>query len=549
MPPRPTKINIRVLQPWENDQYRKKLVTLYKLVHPPPEGMSNDAIEALAQNLVAWLPVAAKERGEGNQRRVSALEELMVARYADETSASLSSYMSPVAAGLWWIHRKGGQYKLLVPKDLVVYWLNAAKEKRQAYDAMIGNKRRDETFKDYAFFVNERQTYYNQWQQSFEKTPLGGKGDVRVYWKYFVLCLYTLQPPIRLQWGKMKIEWSKPHKVEETINTLTNEENKRTNFLLVVADRQLPARSANSAGWAPVGYKMIVNVDKVSDTYKFRDKPVIDVTPELSAVLTHSLITFRPRVGTREYVVPKYNLQLNQATEDGTKYDKPIGEQPLGASLRKRYGLEKPIDNMRRAYATAIHTDSSKTFNEMTKIARAMRHNLTTALLHYRRPEAQPGKYPEAMTPEELAARAVGAPGAGPAAPGPAAAGTRAKAPPRGPGPYRRWQRTAEGWDRQAWWERYKEEKADQIAATRKKYRQKTKMRIEQRSRLWELNNGKILKPRPSTLERLAIEMDGVQPNGRPRYVPIVGRKPMGTKAYKRFVTRRAEAQAARGNV
>lgn len=612
--------------PWLNDDYREKLVTLYKLWHNKKVRLSDaekEEVVTKAEKFEEWLPGPAfKPRAQG---ALPELEKKMVPRYQgvgedvddEETnrqnaanrpstsakpawkpSASMSSYMNVVASALEWLVAQGTyptRYAAEDQKRTVAYWRNTSVNKKKIYDDLVSKRRVGPTFADYAYYAQLRFQYYNAWKATV--TPEWPKGDVRLYWKYFQLALYTLQPPVRGQWGDLMLAYTRRTKEDDVIKKLTTltpaqlaeegvvqmvgagrektippkkqpsapakdpttqkatsqtvakakEANRQThrkelegpqNYLLVLGSPPPPPES--NAAWNPAGYRVVINTDKVSRYTTWINQNVIDITPQLADVLTHSLLVFRPpeKDKKRLYAVPSYNMQGVQTSKDKTDYGRPRTVDQMTKMFRKQMDLEAPIDNLRRAYATAVHADPSKTYNDMVRVAKAMRHDLRTAFLHYRHAAAQETPMPEQLTERDMPGAGRGT-AAGPDVAGPSTAAPRSAqvGPPMGSrrppelslGPRKR---KENGWDRKEWWKAYSRKEAPRIKQRHEDYYRANKVLIEQRSRLWELNNNHIKAPRESTLKRLAIKRI-TDDNGDVRYVAKPGVAPMSVEEYQ----------------
>ena len=211
-------------------------------------------------------------------------------------------------------------------------WRQGAVDLRVKADESKGCNVADEGFLDYDAFVQRR----------YALNALLPSADKRMYWRWFALCLYTLQPPLRSEWGEMPVV-SRETKLFES-----------RNYLLL----------------SPRGAFIVIGKDKVS---KSMGEGRIPVSPELLTVLKASL-----RQYPRKYVLPK--LLKNE-------YDP---EQALGQAAVRRLiveavggGVTRPLQRLRAAYSSHALA-SNLSLNSLKAIAKAQRHSLGTMMLHYR---------------------------------------------------------------------------------------------------------------------------------------------------------------------
>ena len=295
--------------PWTVAAYRTKLRTLYRaimgLVHGQPIS------DAAVRNYRVWLvPKAAW------------LRRLLARKYPNPSVRS--AMMLPVASAL--------RMELGCKHPTAEAWRQGAVDLRVKADEMKGCNVADEGFLDYEAFVQRRYAL---------KTLLSSTGKC-MYWRWFVLCLYTLQPPLRSEWGEMPVVLREPKLSEPR------------NYLL------LSSRGAF----------IVIRKDKV---FKSMGEGRIPVSPELLTVLKASL-----RKYPRKYVLPK--LLKNE-------YDP---EQALGQGAVRRLiaeavgtGVTRPLQRLRAAFSSHALA-SSLSLNSLKAIAKAQRHSLGTMMLHYR---------------------------------------------------------------------------------------------------------------------------------------------------------------------
>ena len=173
-------------------------------------------------------------------------------------------------------------------------------------------------------------------REELKKLFLQKPDDHKLNQQYLLLCLYTMQPPLRMEYKDMKIVQSIPR-------------DKDKNYVLE-KDKK---------------YSVIVNNDKVC---KHRPSDIFELSPELNEAINHSL-----RMFPRQYI-----LSLN------TNKDKPIGKQSFELLLRgcftdKRIG----VDLLRGAYITHVFDKPGITMKDKEELAKKMRTSLSMASTVY----------------------------------------------------------------------------------------------------------------------------------------------------------------------
>ena len=314
----------RFKDPWEVSQYRLKLATLYRAM----SGGKAEAPAAAVRNFHAWLVPG-----------LNRLWRHVHARYPNPSARS--SMMLPVASAL----------HLALGPDHAAFrrWSQEAVRLRRAVDERTANRRQDANFVSHEQFERARE----------ELGELAGAraAPAQTYWQWLVLCLYTLQPPLRAEWADLPIVAADPRG--------------RTplNYLLV-------ARS---------GMTIVVRRDKVAKTM---GEGRIPVTPALARVLRDSF-----RLHPREYVLPKLQRGLVKDPNQG------MGKAALGVLLRAALGgrITRPIQRLRAAHSTKVAADRTLTLAQLRAVAAAQRHGLPTLMLHYRMAEAEPRASPHAQ--------------------------------------------------------------------------------------------------------------------------------------------------------
>lgn len=166
----------------------------------------------------------------------------------------------------------------------------------------------------------------------FEQNP----EDHKINQQYLLLCLYTMQPPLRMEYKHMEI-----------VNALPS--NKQQNYLVRKFDK----------------FYTVINKDKVSNKY---GQGVFELSAELSDVIITSLKHY-PR---------KFILSLN------TNPDLPIGKQSFEILLRGCFSNKRiGVDLLRSAYITYVYDKKNVTMKDKTELAKQMRSSVAMASTIY----------------------------------------------------------------------------------------------------------------------------------------------------------------------
>ena len=296
--------------PWMVPAYRNKLKTLYRAATGMKRGQALH--EAAVRNYGAWLvPKAAWLRRHVAQKY--------------KTASVRSSMMLPVASALRMV--LGSHH------PTAEMWRQGAVDLRVKADEVKALNMADAGFLDYSGFVERRRMLRS----------LLPSDDPTAYWKWFVLCLYTLQPPLRSEWGEMPVVSTEPNAPEPQ------------NYLLFGGGRD---------AW------IVIQRDKVS---KSMGEGRIPVRPELLKVLRASLTTY-----PRKHVLPRLS-------KDGYDPEEALGRAAVKRLLAEAVGkdVNRPLQRVRAAYSSHALAHNLP-LNQLKAIARAQRHSLGTMMLHYR---------------------------------------------------------------------------------------------------------------------------------------------------------------------
>ena len=211
-------------------------------------------------------------------------------------------------------------------------WRQASVDLRVKADEVKGSNAADAGFLDYSGFVQRRHIL---------RSVLPSE-DPGIYWKWFVLCLYTLQPPLRSEWGEMPVVSTKPKSSEPR------------NYLLLSSQD-------------PV---IVIQQDKVS---KSMGEGRIPVSPELLKILSASMKKY-----PRKYVLPKLS-------KGGYDPQVALGQAAVKRLLADAVGkdVNRPLQRLRAAYSSHALAHNLP-LNQLKAIAKAQRHSLGTMMLHYR---------------------------------------------------------------------------------------------------------------------------------------------------------------------
>jgi hypothetical protein len=316
-----------ITNPYGNKVYRDTIRFLYRHVH----------------GLKSAVPLDDEEVVDYKKWLIPKIEELwdwMPERYPNPTSRSTK--MIHIASVLLQLANGNTENKLFKK------WNDEAIRLRKEATKETGENLALEDFVPYDSWVKLRETWKDRYEALKTKTPK--KSRSREYYAWLSMACMTMQPPLRTEWGDMKIIRN------ESLATDNNQ-----NYLWV----------------QPGGMTLIINKDKVSKTYGTGRIPV---EPALEKVVRESLDTI-DRISPdkpRAYVIPS----ITYTTVDPTK---PIGKEKWEEFMRETVakGLKRPIQNLRAAYATEKWRQGNMSYNQMMEMAKAMRHGITTSLLYY----------------------------------------------------------------------------------------------------------------------------------------------------------------------
>jgi len=191
------------------------------------------------------------------------------------------------------------------------------------------NENRKDNYLTFNNILNKREEY--------KKLFLEHPEDHKINQQYLILCLYTMQPPIRQEYKDMKFVSSVPH-------------DKTKNYILKKFDK----------------YFVIINKDKISKNYTNKD--LFELSSELCSTIDESL----------KYYPRKYILSLN------TNGEKQIGKQGFEAILKSIFDEKRiGVDMIRSAYITHVYDNKKITMREKTEIASKMRSSIAMANTNY----------------------------------------------------------------------------------------------------------------------------------------------------------------------
>ena len=227
-----------VEDPWDVASYRTKLHTLYRAMHGLRKRSKVDASKVRTYS--DWL-----------LPNVDELYKHMKKQYTNVSV--LSSMMLPVASVL---RRELGQDHPTAAK-----WREEATELRIVATQETSHNKGDADFKTYEEICRRR--------DSLKQEDSDQSTTTIVYWQWFALCLYTMQPPLRADWANLAI-----------IDTRDKAASPDLNYLIIT----------------PSTATILIQHDKVS---KSRGGAQIPVHPDLHAVLVDSFGRF-----PRSFAVP-----------------------------------------------------------------------------------------------------------------------------------------------------------------------------------------------------------------------------------------------------
>lgn len=322
-----------VEDPWDVASYRTKLHTLYRAMHGLRKRSKVDASKV--RTYTDWLVP-----------RVDELYKYMKQQYTN--ISVLSSMMLPVASVL---RRELGQDHPTAAK-----WREEATELRIDATQETSHNKGDEDFKTYEEICRRRDSLKQQEQQDSDQST-----NTIVYWQWFALCLYTLQPPLRADWANLAV-----------IDTRDKAASPDLNYLILTP----------SAATILIQHDKVSQGDKVS---KSRGGAQIPVHPDLHAVLVDSLRRF-----PRSFAVPHIESKRKEGQSISYCPDTPINKIKLSqllaqamASPHDNTPWTRPIHRLRAAHSTHVKS-SPVSYHTIQSVASAQRHSVSTLLCHYR---------------------------------------------------------------------------------------------------------------------------------------------------------------------
>lgn len=187
----------------------------------------------------------------------------------------------------------------------------------------------------------------NELEKDTKKDP----NNIFLHFQYLVLCLYTLEPPIRQEYKNMMI-----------INR-ADQNDKINNFLLHTNTKSF----------------IIINNDKVSKHY---EAATFNLSNRLHKIISKSLKMF-PR---------KYILSLI------TNPNSPINKQGFEKLLKSIFNdVHLSVDILRASYITEFYSHPQVSLQEKIALAKRMRHSQKTAEDFYKKVTS----YPEVLRQRE----------------------------------------------------------------------------------------------------------------------------------------------------
>ncbi|PSC71944.1 FAD-dependent oxidoreductase [Micractinium conductrix] len=210
------RVKRKIEDPWVSNQYRAVLRALYRTGHA--KGSRNSIDDEEVRAFDAWL----------TPDMLQTLWSVMPDKHPNV--ASRSTVMTAVASAI--LHMRHGN----TGDPEFNKWNTEAIRLRRQHDFMKGKSKAGPDYKTYLDFVSGREGY----KKAYEK-----EGFIVDYWRWFLLALYTTQPPLRSEWGDMRVIRSEsrahaPH-----------------NYVVVPPSGEC---------------KIIINADKVAGTSAFKSK-------------------------------------------------------------------------------------------------------------------------------------------------------------------------------------------------------------------------------------------------------------------------------------
>ena len=178
----------------------------------------------------------------------------------------------------------------------------------------------------------------------FEHDKTNNKNNL----SWVLLSLYTMQPPIRMEYKNMKVVTALPKNTKQ--NFLLNKNNK---------------------------YYVVIRDDKV---VKSHGPDQFELSDELNEVINESLQAF-----PRKYIL---STQRNG--------DYPINKQGFESLLKQCFSPQKvSVDILRSSYITNAYSDPRMTLKMKDELARKMRHSATIAQREYQKIDVSNAAHPD----------------------------------------------------------------------------------------------------------------------------------------------------------
>ena len=321
LPPCMRIIQVYVDDAWDVRSYRTKLETLYRVIHGLKKRFKVDS--AKVQRYSEWL--------------IPKIEQIY--RYMKQTYTNisvLSSMMLPVVSVL----RK----ELGLHDQTTDMWRQEATDLRIQATQEASRNVQGKDFKTYQDICRRRDDI----KCRVDSDPT----NTTDYWKWFALCLYTMQPPLRADWAGLSIVGS----IEKASSS--------NNYLVLTSDKAL----------------ILIQHDKVSHR---KGGAHIPVTDGLHAVLLDSIRTY-----PRSVVVPYIFKASRNAMQLSYRPHKHISRLNLSKLLGQAMALAdntpwpRPIHGLRKAHSTFVMS-SHTSYHRIKEVADAQRHSVSTMMRFY----------------------------------------------------------------------------------------------------------------------------------------------------------------------
>lgn len=206
---------------------------------------------------------------------------------------------------------------------------NLFKELKEISKEQILKPQRIKNFMCYVDIIKKRE----ELKEEYEKDKKNNKANL----KYVLLCLYTMQPPLRMEYKNMKI-----------VNKVPDKEN---NYIL---------KKGKS-------FHAVIQNDKVikshgPDQFQFNE--------ELNSIIKDSLKAY-----PRTYIL--------STQRDGNKPLNKQGFEAMAKDIFKDKNIS--VDALRSAYITHFYNSPNISFKDKEELAKKMRHSAIIAELEYKK--------------------------------------------------------------------------------------------------------------------------------------------------------------------